>query len=247
LQVTNNPTHRLIRQLFTLARSNKPSIIFIDEIDALCSNREGSGSGGAEKGGGNEHSSRLKTELLVQLDGLHSGDNTGVVVLAATNLPWALDPAFRRRFEPRVYIPLPDREARRQLFMIHSGKWGDVLTAEDVDELAGMTAGYSGSDIANVIKHALAVPLQTVQSARFFRVERGKDGEGVYAPCEGHEKGAVEMGWEKVPENRLLEPPVTAADFKTVLRDRRVKSSVGVGELQKYEDWTHEFGVEGSS
>lgn len=113
----------------------------------------------------------MKTEILVQLDGLHSGnDNTGVVVLAATNLPWALDPAFRRRFEPRIYIPLPDKAARRQLFEIHSGKWGEMLEERDLDELAEMTEGFSGSDVANVIKHALSVPLQKVQGAKWFKV-----------------------------------------------------------------------------
>jgi vacuolar protein-sorting-associated protein 4 len=239
---------RLVRQLFTLARENKPSIIFIDEIDALCSHREGGSGGGGSADRGSEHSSRMKTEILVQLDGLHAGggDNSGVVVLAATNLPWSLDPAFRRRFEPRIYIPLPDKEARKQLFGIHAGKWGDLLTEEDVEELANMTEGYSGSDIANVIKHALSVPLQKVQSARFFR-KTGPAGAEMYTPCEGHEEGAVEMTWENVPKNRLREPPVTAAAFKQVLRDRRVKSSVGVGELQRYENWTREFGVEGNS
>jgi vacuolar protein-sorting-associated protein 4 len=190
----------------------------------------------------------MKTEILVQLDGLHAGssDNTGVVVLAATNLPWALDPAFRRRFEPRIYIPLPDKEARKHLFGIHAGKWGDLLTEGDVEELAERTEGYSGSDVANIIKHALSVPLQKVQSSRCFR-KTLLNGVEMYTPCEGHEEGAVEMTWEGVPKNRLWEPPVTAADFKQVLRDRRVKSSVGVGELQRYEDWTREFGVEGNS
>jgi vacuolar protein-sorting-associated protein 4 len=162
-------SEKLVRQLFTLARENKPSIIFIDEIDALCANREG--GGGSERG--SEHSSRMKTETLVQLDGLHSGsDNTGVVVLAATNLPWALDPAFRRRFEPRIYIPLPDKDARRQLFGIHSGKWGEMLSEGDLEELAEMTEGFSGSDIANVIKHALSVPLQKAQGSKWFKVVR---------------------------------------------------------------------------
>jgi vacuolar protein-sorting-associated protein 4 len=195
----------------------------------------------------------MKTEILVQLDGLHSGsdggDNTGVVVLAATNLPWALDPAFRRRFEPRIYIPLPDRAARRQLLGIHAGeKWGGLLGAEDVEVMAGLTEGYSGSDVANVVRQALSAPLAAVQRARFFKVVG--DGEGGWeemnTPCGEGEPGAVEMTWERVPKNRLREPPVTAADFMQVLRERRVKSSVGVGELQKYEDWTHEFGVEGS-
>jgi vacuolar protein-sorting-associated protein 4 len=69
----------------------------------------------------------------------------------------------------------------------------------------------------------------------------------MYTPCEPDEQGAIDMTWERVPKNGLWDSPATAADFKQVLRDRKVKSSVGVGELQKYVDWTREFGVEGSS
>ncbi|KAL2131200.1 hypothetical protein VTI74DRAFT_5426 [Chaetomium olivicolor] len=265
-------SEKLIRHLFTLARSHKPSIIFIDEIDALCASRDSGGSSSSSS----EHTSRLKTELLVQVDGLATSSsspsssptpsasnddksNTGVVVLAATNLPWLLDPAFRRRFEPRIYIPLPDAQARRELFRIHAGKWGrEVLGERDLDELACLTEGYSGSDIANVVRSALGAPLGRVQRAKFFRVVNTekldlgmKAGqareEGMYyTPCEAYEKGAVEMTWEQVPRDRLLEPRVTAEDFRVVVRERRVKSSVGAGELRKYEEWTREFGVEGS-
>ncbi|KAH6615749.1 P-loop containing nucleoside triphosphate hydrolase protein [Chaetomium sp. MPI-SDFR-AT-0129] len=295
-------SEKLVRNLFTLGRQHAPSIIFLDEIDALCSNREGSGSGGAAGAGGsgnNEHSSRLKTELLLQLDGtMHtdapavdgnnqSGELEGkksegdgrVVVLAATNLPWLLDPAFRRRFEPRVYVSLPDREARRELFRIHAGvdensdgdekgeagKRGDdegggegsILSDEDLDELADMTDGYSGSDIANAVKNSMGMPVREVQRAKYFRVvsekggllgesgtEQGDD-EKYYTPCGPGDEGAIKMGWEDVPENRLRVGPVRAEDFKRVLRNRTVKSSVGAGESQRYEDWTREFGVEG--
>lgn len=104
----------LVRQLFAMAREKKPAIIFIDEIDALISNRD---SGAASS----ESTARMKTEFLVQMDGLgHSND--GVLVLAATNLPWRLDPAVRRRFQKRIHIPLPDEAARRELFRILMGK-----------------------------------------------------------------------------------------------------------------------------
>ncbi|KAL2117576.1 hypothetical protein VTJ04DRAFT_7236 [Mycothermus thermophilus] len=281
-------SEKLVRQLFTLAREHRPSVVFIDEIDALCSNREGGDGGG--RGKGNEHSARMKTEFLVQLDGLNAtitsgsggsgkakpdqGDNSnaGVTVLAATNLPWQLDPAFRRRFEPRVYVPLPDRAARRELFRIHAGRWagdtagdgdgnGDkteekvVLTGDDLDELAGLTEGYSGSDIAQAVRRALAAPLARVQNARFFRVVDGvRSDDGVegdndgrmYTPCEAGDDGAIEMTWEQVPRNRLVEPALRKEDFLEVLRNRRVKASVGKGELERYEEWTREFGVEGS-
>jgi len=81
-------SERLIKQLFNLARERKPAIIFIDEIDSMCGNRSD---------GENEASRRVKTEFLVQMQGVGK-DDQGILVLGATNLPWALDPAIRRRF-----------------------------------------------------------------------------------------------------------------------------------------------------
>jgi vacuolar protein-sorting-associated protein 4 len=81
-------SEKLIKQLFNMAREKKPSIIFIDEIDSMC---------GSRSDGENEASRRVKTEFLVQMQGVGK-DDQGILVLGATNLPWALDPAIRRRF-----------------------------------------------------------------------------------------------------------------------------------------------------
>jgi len=81
-----------------MARENRPSIVFVDEVDSLC---------GSRSEGENETSRRIKTEFLVQMNGV-GNDIDGVLVLGATNVPWELDPAIRRRFEKRIYIPLPD-------------------------------------------------------------------------------------------------------------------------------------------
>jgi len=150
-----------VRQLFKLAREKKPAIIFIDEIDALC----GHSGMGAD---GGEHTVRMKTEFLVQLDGV-GNDNKGVLVLAATNLPWALDPALRRRFQKRIYIPLPNEPARRQLFKIHSGELGNDFSHFDIARLAQATEGFSGSDIANVVQAALNAPLKLMRSTKHFK------------------------------------------------------------------------------
>mmetsp|Transcript_6905 Transcript_6905/g.3860 ORF Transcript_6905/g.3860 Transcript_6905/m.3860 type:complete len:116 (-) Transcript_6905:409-756(-) len=104
-------SERLVRELFTMARENTPAIIFIDEIDSLCSSRSE---------GENDATRRIKTEFLVQMQGVGNKDE-GVLVLGATNVPWELDPAVRRRFEKRIYIPLPEAPARTTMFKLHVG------------------------------------------------------------------------------------------------------------------------------
>jgi vacuolar protein-sorting-associated protein 4 len=81
-------------------------------------------------------------------------------VLGATNTPWELDPAIRRRFEKRIYIPLPDLHARATMFKIRLGKTPNTLTEEDFLELGRTTEGYSGSDIAVVVKEAMMLPVR---------------------------------------------------------------------------------------
>lgn len=124
--------HRLVRQLFNMARENKPAIIFIDEVDSIA---------GSRGEGENEATRRMKTEFLVQMAGVGK-DDTGVLVLAATNLPWQLDPAVRRRFERRIYIALPDENARTAMFRIHIGNTPVVMLTEDYKELAKLTEGW---------------------------------------------------------------------------------------------------------
>lgn len=95
-----------------MARENAPSIIFIDEIDSFCGQRG--------EGNESEASRRVKTEFLVQMQGV--GNNDGkVIVLAATNTPYALDQAVRRCFDKRIYVPLPDLKAMQYMFKVHLG------------------------------------------------------------------------------------------------------------------------------
>jgi SpoVK/Ycf46/Vps4 family AAA+-type ATPase len=141
-------SEKLVRALFGLAKVLAPSIIFVDEIDSLLSQRSGSGE--------HEATRRIKTEFLIQWSDLQRaaagrdsgdkerGDANRVLVLAATNLPWAIDEAARRRFVRRQYIPLPEAETRAVQLKTLLGQQNHVLTDEDFAKLVEMTDGKHG-------------------------------------------------------------------------------------------------------
>jgi vacuolar protein-sorting-associated protein 4 len=152
-------SEKLVKSLFQMAREKKPSIIFIDEIDSLVSSRSDNES---------EAARRIKTEFLVQMQGV-GVDNDGVLVLGATNIPWVLDSAIRRRFERRIYIPLPEAPARTALFKLHMGTDGShCLTDADFTKLGQDTERYSGADIGIAVRDALMEPVRKVQQATHF-------------------------------------------------------------------------------
>lgn len=131
---------KMVRALFAVARELQPAIIFIDEIDSLLSERSQSE---------HEASRRLKTEFLIQFDGLPTGNSEieRIVVMAATNRPQELDEAALRRFPKRVYVTLPDFETRISLFSTLLKKQNSPLNEEELKTLAKLTEGYSGSDL----------------------------------------------------------------------------------------------------
>jgi vacuolar protein-sorting-associated protein 4 len=124
-------SERLVKSLFELARQNKPAVIFIDEIDSMVSNRSD---------GENEATRRIKTEFLVQMDGVGKDDD-GILVLGATNIPWGIDPAARRRFQRKIYIPLPDEPARLVMFKLNVGSTPNNITDEDFKKLSELSEG----------------------------------------------------------------------------------------------------------
>lgn len=141
-------SERMVRCLFDMARANSPSVIFIDEIDSLCTQRGSQGE--------HEASRRVKSELLIQIDGCTGGDSEErqhVIVLAATNFPWDIDEALRRRLEKRIYIPLPGSDERKELLRINL-KGIDIDANVDFDVITRELDGYSGDDITNICRDA---------------------------------------------------------------------------------------------
>ncbi|OKL61359.1 hypothetical protein UA08_03812 [Talaromyces atroroseus] len=164
-------SEKLVRALFGLAKALAPSIIFVDEIDSLLSTR----SSGSE----HEASRRSKTEFLIQWSDLQraaagrdqnekkdgSGDASRVLVLAATNLPWDIDEAARRRFVRRQYIPLPEDHVRAQQLRRLLSHQTHEMSNEDIEVLVKVTEGFSGSDITALAKDAAMGPLRNLGEA----------------------------------------------------------------------------------
>jgi len=172
-------SEKLVSQLFQMAREAAPSIIFIDELDSLCS---------ARGEGESEAARRIKTEFLVQMQGVGNNDAGQVLVLGATNMPYSLDQAVRRRFDKRIYIALPEENARATMFSVHLGDTPHCLTPADFHDLARQTAGFSGSDIAVAVKDVLFEPIRKTQDAERFKHVILEDGTKVLEPCKPDDK-----------------------------------------------------------
>nr|XP_057929079.1 fidgetin-like protein 1 [Doryrhamphus excisus] len=155
-------SEKTVKFLFEVAREKAPSVIFIDEIDSLLSKRaEGESEGGR----------KIKTEFLVQFDGILSGsqkkpNNKSVLVIGATNRPQEIDEAVRRRFVKRVYVPLPDQSGIEDLLKSLLSQYDCDVQKNEYKELSEKLIGYSGSDIYNLCREAVMEPLREIDISK---------------------------------------------------------------------------------
>ncbi|XP_029449930.1 katanin p60 ATPase-containing subunit A1 [Rhinatrema bivittatum] len=204
-------SEKLVRLLFEMARFYAPTTIFIDEIDSICSRR-----GTSEE---HEASRRVKAELLIQMDGVGGASENEdpskmVMVLAATNFPWDIDEALRRRLEKRIYIPLPSAKGREELLRINLREL-ELANDVDLETIAENMEGYSGADITNVCRDASLMAMRR-------RIEG-------LTPEEIRNLSRDDMHM-----------PTTMEDFEMALK--KVSKSVSAADIEKYEQWIDEFG-----
>ncbi len=166
-----------VRDLFKQAKEKAPCIVFIDEIDAIGQKRN------AGNFGGNDEREQTLNQLLTEMDGFE--DNSGVIILAATNRPESLDPALTRpgRFDRRVPVELPDLKGREEILKVHARK---VKVASDVDfnKIARMASGASGAELANIVNEAA---LRAVRDGRKFATQADLE-ESIEVVIAGYEK-----------------------------------------------------------
>ena len=199
---------KLVSALYAEAFAQAPSVIFLDEFDALTGSRDGSDSG-AER--------RMLSTLLSELDGLDDkgrGNAPYLLSIAATNVPWQIDKAVISRFGARlIYVPLPDADARRAILQIHierKGHKSDVPIAELVERLAG----YSGREIEAVVGYAVSTMVQRANPGLLGKVTQGRDALAKYI---------------------LKVKSISAADFEAALV--AITPVTTAQDIARYESW----------
>ncbi len=165
-----------VRDLFKQAKEKAPCIVFIDEIDAIGKKRDG-------QLGGNDEREQTLNQLLTEMDGFE--ENTGVIILAATNRPESLDPALTRpgRFDRRIPVELPDLKGREDILKVHAKK---IKVAQEVDwnKIARMASGASGAELANIVNEAA---MRAVRDGRQYATQADLE-ESIEVVIAGYQK-----------------------------------------------------------
>jgi vacuolar protein-sorting-associated protein 4 len=199
-------SERIVSALYSVAKEKAPSVVFLDEIESLL----------RQRGDGNKNAGAVLQQFLSQLDGF-STDDSFIMTVAATNVPWELDQAILSRFEKRIYIGLPDAETRRKIIDIHTtGKGYQV--EESLDNIVDSTDGFSGRDLFYLCSEAIRNMLR--------RTNRGIM----------EDKDRVIGGSEKVT---YRVNPITKQDFDAALS--KIKPAVNEEMSKKYYKWKEEY------
>ena len=156
-------SEKTVKSLFKIAYKKAPSIIFIDEIDSILSKRSGSE---------NEATKRLKTEFLIQFDGLGSNTNAKLLVIAATNRPMDLDEALLRRLPKRVYCGPLDEDGRFEFIKKVINRVETQLSDEDIRDIAKRTNDYSNSDLMEMCREAAYQPVRELSMEEILKIKK---------------------------------------------------------------------------
>ncbi|MDD1696018.1 MAG: ATP-binding protein, partial [Methanoregula sp.] len=206
---------KLITSLYDSARKHAPSIVFIDELDAITMSRDDDQS---------EASRKVLASLLMELDGFQDKKSDKLILtLAATNTPKELDDAVLSRFPKRIYIPLPDKKACQEIIKIQTK--GLDISNVDLEKIGTLCVNqkYSGRDLQNVCRNAIKSMIQRVNKDIFDNIEK-----------------IAELPFEDLKKKTLKAGPLTMEDFLQAIT--KVKSPLSPSDIQGQEDWNKKFG-----
>jgi vacuolar protein-sorting-associated protein 4 len=170
------------------------------------------------------------------MDGVGPETGSGVLVLAATNRPWTLDRAILRRFEKKIFIPLPEEDARLAVLDIHLSKIPNDISVDERREIACDTDGWSGSELRALVKEAGFLGLRALNGATHFR-KVGAGEKFTVSPCADSHVDAEAMSLIDVESkgwmDRLELPPLTAADLRAAMSTAKGGSALSAGEEEQ--------------
>ncbi|XP_052062075.1 vacuolar protein sorting-associated protein 4B-like isoform X1 [Mytilus californianus] len=220
---------KMVQYLFKRAMNqSRPCVLFLDDFEQLFEYDESE----------NDRIPRIRTELLYQID--HCAEN--VYIVTGTHKPWMIHSTFLKRLNKRVLVPLPDEEARRQIFIKNVKPLKNDVKAEDYLTFANKTDGYTGADICIIVRDAAMAPVRKIQNASHFKKVQGQSltdpdvvVDDLLTPCASQDSMAIEMSWLDVPEDKLSEPTVTTDDILKSLNAS--KPSIDEEYLQKLNDF----------
>ena len=236
---------RGVRALFEVLRESRPCILYIDECEALYTDRAASQSGG---GGGSSNTAQAVSELLIQMDGMASEEDGDVLIMGSTNLPWMMDSGVMRRFDHKLFIPLPAIEERVAMVRYHLALNGEDIGPDLADEevlaLAEATALYSGADLKRLIRTAQGETVERIKTATHFRVARATNNQPVVVPCEEGEPQSKAITYDTITEKQMVRAPKLSL-AQLFAAQQSVKPVTDESSLAKFEQWTLAHGERG--
>ena len=213
-----------MRDMFKHASQQNLAVIFIDELELLCT----------------ACNSLVREEFVNQMQ----YENDGITVVAATNTPFALDTKVQQCFQSILSTTLPGEDSRRTMLQLYVGTLPASLTHGHYDTLARTTKGYSGADIKSLVREAAMMSVRKLQTATHFKVvvssSSTKPGtkKDYVVPCSRRDFGSIAMNWKSVSRDRLFEQPLCMDDFLKAASI--VKPTTSISAIRRLEKWRKE-------